>query len=247
MADHGSPANGAEEAIVFLGHFGVALALKRAEPKLSLGTLFVAVQLADLLWGLFLLTGWERVRIDPGYTAVTPLQFLEYPISHSLLGMALWAVVGAAAYYSWPTRDTSRHWQAAALVGVAILSHFALDLLVHVPDLPLGGEASRKVGLGLWNKPTATLLLELGTLAVGVAVYVAFRSRRHPARPGRLASLLGILVAIYLASFFGPPPPSVTAIAVTDIVGLLLLAAFAAWVDRRATPAELAAAGLPAR
>jgi hypothetical protein len=232
---------------MFLGHYGVAFALKRAEPKLSLGTLFLAVQLADLLWGVFLLLGWERVRIDPGFTAVTPLQFLEYPISHSLVGMTIWALVGAAVYYSWPTRDTSRHWQAAALVGVAILSHFLLDFLVHAPDLPVWGQDSPKLGLGLWNNPAATLLLELVTLAAGVAVYVAFRSRRHPVRPGRLAGVVLVLVAIYLTSFFGPPPSSVTAIAVADIVGLLLLAAFAAWADRRATPAELAAAGLPAR
>jgi len=232
---------------MFLGHYGVAFALKRAEPKLSLGTLFLAVQLADLLWGVFLLLGWERVRIDPGCTVVTPLQFLEYPISHSLVGMTIWALIGAAVYYSWPTRDTSRHWQAAALVGFAILSHFPLDVVVHAPDLPIWGQDSPKLGLGLWNNPTATLLLELGTLAAGVAVYVGFRSRRHLVRPGRLASLLLVLVAVYLASLFGPPPPSVTAIAVADIVGLLLLAGFAAWADRRATPAELAAAGLPTR
>lgn len=232
---------------MFLGHYGVALALKRAEPKLSLGTLFLAVQLADLLWGIFLLLGWERVRIDPGYTVVTPLQFLEYPISHSLVGMTIWALIGAAAYYSWPTRDTSRHWQAAALVGVAILSHFPLDLVVHAPDLPIWGQDSRKLGLGLWNNPTATLVLELVMLAAGVAVYVAFRSRRHPVRPGRLAGLVLVLVSVYLLSLFGPPPPSVTAIAVVDIVGLLALAGFAAWVDRRATTAELAAAGLPVR
>ena len=229
---------------MFLGHFGVAFALKRAEPKLSLGTLFLAVQLPDLLWGAFLLLGWERVRIDPGYTAVTPLEFVEYPISHSLVGMTAWALVGAAIYYSWPTRDTSRHWQAAALVGAAILSHFLLDLTVHVPDLPVSGSESPRLGLGLWNQPVVTLLLELATLAAGVAVYVAYRSIRHPVRPGRLASLVLVLVAVYLASFFGPPPPSVTAIAVTDLVGLLVLVAFAAWADRRATPAELAAAGV---
>jgi len=232
---------------MFLGHYGVAFALKRAQPKLSLATLFVAVQLADLLWGIFLLLGWERVRIDPGFTAVTPLQFLEYPISHSLVGMTLWAMVGVAVYYSWPTRDTSRHWQAAALVGVAILSHFPLDLVVHAPDLPIWDQDSPKLGLGLWNNPTATLLLELVTLVAGVAVYIGFRSRRHPARPGRLAGLVLVLVAIYLISFYGPPPPSVTAIAVVDIAGLLLLAGFAAWVDRRPTPAELAAAGLTTR
>lgn len=219
---------------MFLGHYGVALALKRAEPKLSLGTLFLAVQLADLLWGAFLLLGWEQVLIDPGYTAVTPLQFLEYPISHSLAGMTVWALIGAAVYYSWPTRDTSHHWQAAAVVGLAILSHFPLDVVMHVPDLPLWGDDSTKLGLGLWNHPTATLLLELGVLAAGVAVYAGFRSRRHPVRPGRLAGLLVVLVGLYLASVFGPPPPSVTMIAVADIIGLLLLAGMAAWADRPA-------------
>jgi hypothetical protein len=232
---------------MFLGHYGVAFALKRAEPKLSLGTLFLAVQLADLLWGGFLLLGWDRVRIDPGFTAVTPLQFIEYPISHGLVGMATWALIGAAAYYSWPTRDTSRHWQAAALVGFAILSHFPLDVVVHVPDLPIWGPDSATLGLGLWNNRTATLLLELGTLAAGVAIYAGFRSHRHPVRPGALTGLVLILVAIYLVSFFGPPPPSVTAIAAADIIGLLLLAGFAAWADRRTTPAELAAAGLSTR
>lgn len=227
---------------MFLGHYGAAFALKRLEPKLSLGTLFVAVQLPDLLWGAFLLLGWERVRIDPGYTAVTPLHFTHYPISHSLLGMTGWAVAMAAAYYSWPTRDTSRHWQAAALVGLAVLSHFLLDLVVHVPDLPLSGGSEARLGLGLWNYPVPTLLLELGSLAAGVAVYAAFRSTRHPVRWPRLAGLVVLLVVIYLLSFFGPPPPSVTAIATVDLAGLLLLAALAAWADRRASPAELAAA-----
>ena len=232
---------------MFLGHYGAAFALKRLEPKLSLGTLFLAVQLADLLWGAFLLLGWEQVRIDPGYTAVTPLQFTYYPISHSLLGMTAWAAAMAAIYYSWPTRDTNRHWQAAALVGFAVVSHFVLDVLVHVPDLPLSGGSPVRLGLGLWNHPAATLLLELASLAAGVAVYVAFRSTRHPVRTGRLAGLVAVLIGIYLLSFFGPPPPSVTAIAVADIVGLLLLVALAAWADRRATPAELGASRVKAR
>ncbi len=223
---------------MFLGHFGAAFALKRLEPKLSLGTLFLAVQLPDLLWGVFLLLGWERVRIDPGYTPVTPLQFVHYPLSHSLLGMAGWAVALAAAYYSWPTRDTSRHWQAAALVGLAVLSHYLLDLVVHVPDLPLSGGSPVRLGLGMWNNPTATLILELASLAAGVGVYVAFGSIRHPARAGRLAALVAVLVAVYLVSFFGPPPPSVTAIAVADLVGFLLLVVFAGWVDRPAAPTD---------
>ncbi len=180
---------------------------------------------------------------------MTPLQFLEYPISHSLVGMTIWALVGAAVYYSWPTRDTSRHWQAAALVGVAILSHFPLDLSWSTrPICRSGGEDSRKLGLGLWNNPTATLLLELATLAAGVAVYVGFRSRRHPGaagaprRPGAGARRGSISSAssdlLRRASRRSRWRTS---------LGLLLLAGFAAWADRRATPAELAAAGLPTR
>lgn len=224
---------------MFLGHFGVALALKRAEPKVSLGTLFVAAQLVDLLWGVFLLTGWERVRIDPGFTPVTPLQFIDYPITHSLVAAVAWALVGAAAYYSWPTRDTSRHWQASAIVGAAVFSHFWLDVLVHVPDLTIAGEGTPALGLGLWRSMGATLAAELLVLTAGLAVYVAWRSRRHRVRPGRLTGLVLVLVALYLASLFGPPPPDVTTIAVADIAGLLLLAAFAAWADRRTERGEL--------
>lgn len=247
MEGRGWPADEAEKTAMFLGHFGAAFALKRLEPKLSLGTLFFAVQLPDILWGAFLLRGWEQVRIDPGYTAVTPLQFIDYPISHGLLGMAGWSLALAAVYYSWPTRDTSRHWQAAVLVGLAVLSHYPLDLIVHVPDLPLDGGSPVRLGLGLWNHRVATLLLELASFAAGAAIYVALRSTRHPVRAGRLAGLAAILVAIYVVSFFGPPPPSVTAIAAADIVGLLLLVALAAWADRRATPAELASARAKAR
>lgn len=232
---------------MFLGHFGVAFALKRAEPKLSLGTLFVAVQLADLLWGVFLLLGWEEVRIDPGYSRITPLQFVHYPISHSLVGALIWGLVAGALYYSWPTRDTSRHWQAAALVAAAVVSHWPLDVLVHLPDLPLAGEGSRRLGLGLWNSLPATLAVELLTFGAGIAIYALYRSHRHPLRVGPFTGLVLVLLGIYVASLVGPLPPSVSAIAVTDIVGLLALAGFAGWADRRATPAELAAAGLPRR
>jgi hypothetical protein len=229
---------------MFLGHYGVAFALKRVEPKVSLGTFFLAVQLADLLWGCFLLLGWEQVRIDPSAGPVAPLEFVHYPISHSLVGAFAWGIAAGAVYYSWPTRDTSRHWQAALLVAAAVASHWFLDVLVHFPDLPLAGEGSPQLGFGLWANLPLTIALELLTLGAGVAVYVLRRSHRHPVRPGRLAGLLIVLLALYAASVAGPPPPSVRAVAVADIIGLVALAAFAGWADRRATPAELAAAGI---
>jgi hypothetical protein len=223
---------------VFLGHYGVAFALKRVEPKLSLGTLFVAVQLADLLWGVFLVLGWEHATIVPE-NPVIPLEFTDYPISHGLLGMALWSGVAAALYYSWPTRDTTRHWQASVLVGLAVLTHFPLDYLVHVRDLPLVDNNSLKVGLGLWNHPVAAMLAELLALSGGVAVYFGLRSLRHPVRPARLAVLILLLLATYFAAQHGPVPPNITTLGVSDVVLLLALAAVAAWADRRPTVAEL--------
>ena len=232
---------------MFLGHYGVALALKRAEPKLSLGTLFVAVQLADLLWGAFILLGWEHARIVAGFTAVTPIEFLDYPISHSLVAAIVWGLVAAALYYSWPTRDTTHHWQAAAIVGLAVFSHYPLDVLVHVADLPIAGNDSPKLGLGLWNNPTATIIVELLVFGIGLALYVTLRSHRHPVRFVRLGVLVLVLVATYLASVYGPLPPSMTVVAVSDIVFLVGVAALAAWADRRATPQELEAQRLSAR
>jgi hypothetical protein len=232
---------------MFLGHYGVAFALKRIEPKLSLGTLFVAVQLADLLWGIFVLLGWEHAQIVPGYTTVTPLEFLDYPISHSLVAASVWGAVAAALYYSWPTRDTTRHWQAAAIVGVAVFSHYPLDVLVHVPDLPILGNESPKLGLGLWNHPTATMIAELLGFGIGLVLYVTLRSHRHPIRFFRLAILVVLLVGTYLASVYGPLPPSMTVVALSDIIFILAAAALAAWADRRASPQELEAQRLSAR
>jgi hypothetical protein len=232
---------------MFLGHYGVAFALKRAEPKLSLGTLFVAVQLADLLWGVFILLGWEHARIVPGYTAVTPLEFLDYPISHSLIAALAWGIAGAALYYSWPTRDTTRHWQAAAIVGVAVFSHYWLDVLVHVRDLPIAGNDSPKLGLGLWNHPMASLIAELVVFGGGLAVYLGLKSHRHPVRLARLALLVLVLVGTYLASSYGPLPPNMTTVAISGIIFFLVIAAVAGWADRRATPQELEAQRLSTR
>jgi hypothetical protein len=233
---------------VFLGHYGVAFALKRAEPKLSLGTLFVAVQFADLLWGVFLLLGWEHARIIPDFTPGTPFEFFNYPISHSLVAALAWGVAGAALYYFWPTRDTTRHWQASAQVGLAIFSHYPLDLLVHLPDLPLAGNDSPKLGLGLWNYPVATMVAELGVLVLGVVIYVVLRSQRHPVRATRLAVLLLVLLGAYFGTQFEPLSPSTMVVAITENIGqaklnfdmvfMLAIGGLAAWADRRATSDE---------
>jgi len=89
-----------QEDSMFIGHFEVALAAKKAASRTSLGTLILAAQFIDLLWPIFLLLGLEHVRIAPGITKVSPFDFYDYPISHSLLMVVLWSVVLGGLYYA---------------------------------------------------------------------------------------------------------------------------------------------------
>ena len=217
---------------MFLGHFAVALALKRAEPRISLGTLCVAAEWVDIMWAIFLLLGLEHVEIAPGLLPACPLDFIDYPLTHSLVAGMIWAGLFGAAYYSWPTPDTSRHLKRTIAVMVAVWSHWFLDVVVHTPDLPVFGNDSTKLGLGLWRNLPATIILETVLLAAGVYILLRKPSRQHPPRPGRILLFAGVLYVLYLASLFGPPPPSVPALAATILVGSLFIFGLAVWADR---------------
>ena len=223
---------------MFLGHYGVAFALKRAEPKVSLGTLFLAVQLVDLLWGICLLLGWEQARIVPGYTAASPLEFVSYPITHSLLAGVLWGIAAAALYYSWPTTDTARHWQASAVVGLAVLSHWFLDLVVHVRDLPLASDDSAKLGLGLWRSVAGTTAVELIVFLGGLSLYLTLRTRRQVVPRARTLVVAALLLIVYFAASFGPTPASVREIAIADIAFIIIAALLGSWANLRAAAPE---------
>jgi len=188
---------------VFVGHFGVGLAAKRVAPQASLGWLIAAPLLLDLLWPIFLLLGWETVRINPGVTVVTPFEFVSYPISHSLLAAAGWAALAATTY--WLTNPYSR---GALVIGACVVSHWVLDWFVHAPDLPLypGGP---KYGLGLWNSVTATIAVE--SLCLGAGVWLYARSTKPTSRGGRLGwwAFVSFLVVVYAANLLGPPPERV--------------------------------------
>ena len=211
---------------MFIGHYAVALAAKKAAPKTSLGTLFIGAQLIDLLWPLFLLAGWEHVRVDPGNTAVTPLDFYDYPISHSLLGTALWALLFGLLYFA------IRKYRAGAIVaGLCVLSHWVLDYLTHRADLPLTFQGDRMFGLGLWNSVPGTLIVELGLFAAGIAIYLQTTKKKD--RTGVLAfwGLMGLLLVIYLSNLFGPPPPEPAVIAIAGN-GAWLFILWAYWADK---------------
>jgi hypothetical protein len=210
---------------MFIGHFALGLAAKRATPQLSLAVLFAAAQFADLLWPIFVAVGLEQVRIVPGDTAFTPLEFVSYPYSHSLALLIVWGVV-----FGWVVAARSRRevfWVIAALV----VSHWVLDFISHRPDMPLypGGP---KLGLGLWNSPLLTVGVEVPLYLAGLWVYYA--STRPRDRAGRygFSFLAAALLVLYVGNVLGPPPPSVTALWVVAIAGSVIILAAALWADR---------------
>jgi hypothetical protein len=212
---------------MFIGHFGLAFAAKRVAPSVSLGTLFLAAQLADLVWPSLVLLGLEKVEVAPGATAVTPLDFVSYPYSHSLVALALWAALFAGTHWAIQRRGGAVPWLIAALV----LSHWVLDALTHRPDMPLLIGAGPLVGLGLWNSVPGTVVIETALFLAGVWLYL--RATRALDRTGVLAlgALVAFLLAVSVANLLGPPPPSALAVAwVAQSIWLLVLWGY--WIDR---------------
>ena len=115
---------------MFIGHFALGFAAKRAAPGVSLGVLFAAAQLADVLWPIFVATGVEQVRIDPGNTAFTPLDFVSYPYSHSLVLLIIWGLIFAGI-------AKVRLRAGFALIFALVVSHWVLDYITHRPDMPM--------------------------------------------------------------------------------------------------------------
>ena len=209
---------------MFLGHYAVAFAAKRLAPATSLGTLFLASVFIDLLWPVLLLAGIERARIDPAIKGLSPLLFEHYPVSHSLLMVGAWGLLLGGAFWL-----AARDRRGALVVAALVVSHWLLDALAHRPDLPLAPGAAWRVGLGLWNVPAASVVLELGLFAGGVLLYLRATAgqKRWP-----LGALCAVLLAIYVADLAGPPPPGMTAVAVAGLAQWLLVGA-GFWIDRR--------------
>ena len=211
---------------MFIGHFGTAFAAKKIAPQPSLGTLILAAQFIDLLWPVLLLLGIEKVAIDPGNTAVTPLDFYHYPISHSLLGVLGWGILLGLVYYF-----IKKNWKSSLVLGALVLSHWLLDLLTHRPDLPLIPGLELKVGLGLWNSLIGTLIIELAIFVGGVYLYMRITKAKNRKGSYGAWGLVIFLLLVYSSNIFGAAPPSVEPIA---YIGLLqwLLVIWGYWIDK---------------
>lgn len=211
---------------MFIGHFGVALGAKKFAPRVSLGVLFLAGQLADLIWPNLVLLGVEQVEIEPGATVMTPLNFLHYPFSHSLLALLGWGALFAILYRVLVRAGT----RSAVVIAILVLSHWILDVLSHRPDMPLMLDDSTRIGLGLWNTPILAVPLETLLFAAGVWLYT--RQTRPRDRQGSIGfwALIVFLLVIYFANLVGPLPPSVAAVA-WSAQALWLIVAWGFWVD----------------
>jgi hypothetical protein len=216
---------------MFIGHYGPALGAKAVLPRMPLWVLFIAVQFMDICCMVLVLLGIEKARIVPGFTEASPLDAYYMPYTHSLPGaLVLSALYGGvvAAFFR------GRRGFAFVIAALAVFSHWILDLLVHVPDLPLW-DNSLKVGFGLWRHVWISLPLELALLFGGAWLY----ARNIPARRRGnlvLSTFVLLLAALQLYDSFGPPPADIADVAKTGLVVYAAIALLAGFVDLTRKP-----------
>ncbi len=158
-----------------LGHLAPALALKTAAPEVPLWVLLTASELNDILYFVFERTGLEQAA-EITYDLQKGATYLSTSVnsfSHGVAASLIWSIAAALG-----ARLIFRNWRAGATVGLAVLSHIALDLLMH-SNLPLFLDGSFTVGLGLENSGPGFIfmtVLDLSLLAGSLLLY--FKDRR---------------------------------------------------------------------
>jgi len=212
---------------MLIGHYGAAFALKAAERRISLGVLFIAAQFVDMLWIVLVLAGAEKVRLEPN--DATPVDFVSYPWSHSLLMSVVWAIGAFLIVRLLPIYKGAWHKRAALVVAICVLSHWFLDLPMHRGDLPIGLHGPN-VGLGLWNYRTLSVILEAVVLFAGFWIYLY----KAPRRNYGLLVLAVFLFVVLLINTYGPSPSDVSAMASSGLAFYVFVSAVAWWLDRPA-------------
>ena len=190
---------------MFIGHWAPALLAATDRRAPSLGVLFIAAQLLDWAFFLFLLLGAEHMRMAPGITAMNPMDLYDMPYTHSLLGAAVWSALFAVVVWL-PNVDR----RTALIGGGVVFSHWLLDLLVHRPDLTIIG-GNPRLGLGLWNSPLIEMPLEIGLTAGALLFYLAKTRAKSPQSAIAVAVLVVLLAAVQAINWFGPQATGVTA------------------------------------
>jgi membrane-bound metal-dependent hydrolase YbcI (DUF457 family) len=213
---------------MFIGHFALAFGAKRATPSVSLAALFLACELADLIWPVLVIVGVEQLQVQPGITAMTPLNFVSYPYSHSLLALCVWGIALGGIYVALTRASLA----AALTLALLVVSHWLLDVITHRPDVPLTPWGDTRLGLGLWNSIAATIAVEAVMLIAGLWLFLRTAPPRTRGRAIGLWSLVAVMLIIYVGNTFAPsPPPSAAAVA-WSANGIWLFVVWAWFVDR---------------
>jgi membrane-bound metal-dependent hydrolase YbcI (DUF457 family) len=205
---------------MFIGHFAVGIAGRRLTPRAGLGWWFASVALLDVVWPVLLLMGLEHAELSGSANPFLMLTFTDYPLSHSLVGAVVWAVIFAGVY-----RLATGRQDGALLLALGVLSHWVLDVVTHLADMPVLPNGPY-LGLGLWKSVAGTVVVESAMFAAAIVYYA--RGNRP-----RLAFwiLVAVLYALYVASIVGPPPPSRAVVAWAGIAAWLFVL-WAWWADR---------------
>ena len=213
---------------MFVGHYSIAFAAKTERNRVPLWVLFVAVQFLDYIWATLVLLGIEKLRVIKGFTAGSMLDSYFHPYSHSLIAAVAWSGVAALAYGTFCSRHGCQYRKSAALiVGLAVFSHWILDLIAHPRDLPIY-DNTWKVGFGLWNYRDPEFALEIAVLAGGIILYLARNAMAAIRR--KAVIVFGIaLVVVQIGDTYVPRTPltdKATAIGVWIFYTLFVLIAF---------------------
>ncbi len=179
---------------MFVGHYSVAFAAKSERNKIPLWVLFIAVQFLDYIWATLVLLGIEKLRVIKGFTAGSMLDSYFHPYSHGLIAAIAWSAIAAVVYKAICSRHGCHYRKSAALiVGLAVFSHWVLDLIAHPRDLPIY-DNTWKVGFGMWNYRDPEFALEIALVAGGIIIYLA----RNVIPPIRRMAIIAFGIALVI-------------------------------------------------
>jgi membrane-bound metal-dependent hydrolase YbcI (DUF457 family) len=168
-------------------HFAAALAIKARVPRAPTAALIVGAFLPD-----FLGIGLAAAGVE-----LTAKEVFFDDWSHSLAMVLVWAAIYALAFW--------RRGRGIALaMGLAVLTHFLLDMPIHPKDLALYPHSTIHLGWGLWSIGRSSYwYVQLAVTVVLLAAYaIGARGSRLPARS------IGASCALVLGWHLVQMPPS---------------------------------------
>lgn len=176
---------------MYAGHYAAALALKARYPETPTWVPLLGVGVLDILFGPFVLAGIEQVSITPDMSMGFTLDYIDW--SHSLVMALVWSGAFGAMF-------VRKGKVVAAVAGLAVFSHFVLDLAMHPGDMALWPGSTTHLGLGLWERlPVGWWFVEGGLVALGCWYYWS-ASRRVTTFGGRAAWVVLVVLLLHVAS-----------------------------------------------